>query len=44
MSTSQQLEFAIPAELHVPSTIMIVDGTRCPEVVNVIERNKEVLL
>jgi hypothetical protein len=40
MSTSQQLEFAIPAELTVPNTILVVDGTRCPEVVVVIECNK----
>lgn len=44
MSTLQQLEFAIPAELHVPSTILVVDGTRNPETVVVVERNKEVPL
>jgi hypothetical protein len=44
MSTLQQLEFAIPAELTIPATILVVDGTRQLETVVVIERNKEVLL
>jgi len=40
MST-QQLELDVGSELHVPSTIIVVDATRCPEVVVVIECNKE---